>query len=110
MLEEKLNFWRSFYLLFSYSRGIFFPSSSRFFFRCFYSHIQERCKYGKTGWNDNYDFNEFDYEAAAWALSSFTQNASHSFGSSFQWDDLKYFIAEVRSWQTIFFLSSSCVS
>lgn len=75
---------------------------------CFYSLKQERCKFGKTGWNDNYDFNEFDYEAAAWALSSFTQNASHSVGSSFQWDDLKYFIAEVCTWLARFFTVCVC--
>lgn len=57
--------------------------------------IQERSKFGKIGWNANYDFNEFDYDTSVKVLSSFFQSVSCSFESGFQWNDLKLLIGEV---------------
>lgn len=60
--------------------------------------MQERSKFGKIGWNANYDFNEFDYDTSVKVLSAFLQSTTCSFESRFQWNDLKFLIGEVSEW------------
>lgn len=69
-----------------------------------YTWIQERSKFGKIGWNANYDFNEFDYDTSVKVLSSFLQSTTCSFESRFQWNDLKFLIGEVSEWCVYLFL------
>lgn len=67
-----------------------------FFYFNKYARIQERTKFGKIGWNANYDFNEFDYDTSVKVLGSCLESASYSFESGFQWKNLKFLIGEVK--------------
>lgn len=74
-----------------------------------YTWIQERSKFGRIGWNANYDFNEFDYDTSVKVLSSCLQSASCSFESGFQWKDLKFLIGEVKN-VFFFFTINWCIN
>lgn len=47
-------------------------------------------KYGKMGWNINYDFNEFDFDGSFNVLNTLIANES-----SICWVGVKYFLGEV---------------
>ncbi|KAH8871924.1 Dynein heavy chain 10, axonemal [Schistosoma japonicum] len=61
----------------------------------FHAVIQERRKFGKIGWNINYDFNESDFRVCMQILSTYLQKAINENDVKIPWDSLKYLIGEV---------------
>ncbi|KAG7199558.1 hypothetical protein KM043_014169 [Ampulex compressa] len=57
--------------------------------------IQERRKYGKIGWNINYDFNETDFNVCVTILDTYLTKALMLKDPDVPWDSLKYLIGEV---------------
>lgn len=60
----------------------------------FHATIQERKKYGKIGWNVNYDFNESDFKISRMLISMYLTQ-SHVLGEEeLPWETLRYLIGE----------------
>lgn len=61
------------------------------YFSCFSKqNKKERMKYGKIGWNINYEFNEFDFDGSFKVLNTLIGDES-----SICWVSVKYFLGEV---------------
>lgn len=60
---------------------------------------KERGKYGKIGWNVNYDFNEFDFDISAKVLSLFggKDDRLQSKENIIPWNGLRYLLGEVSN-------------
>lgn len=56
---------------------------------------QERMKYGKMGWNINYDFNGIDFVSSVMALNTHATN-----WQNICWKNVKFVLGEVRSDET----------
>ena len=63
----------------------------------FHAVVQERRKYGKVGWNINYDFNESDFTVCMELLKTYLTKAFEARDPKMPWGSLKYLIGEV-SW------------
>ncbi|XP_037633762.1 dynein heavy chain 10, axonemal [Sebastes umbrosus] len=61
----------------------------------FHAVVQERRKYGKIGWNVNYDFNESDFFVCMEILDTYLTKAHDQGDSNIPWESLKYLIGEV---------------
>lgn len=61
----------------------------------FHAVVQERRKYGKIGWNINYDFNESDFNVCLQILETYLNKSFESKSSRIPWNSLKYLIGEV---------------
>ena len=61
----------------------------------FHSVVQERRKYGRIGWNVNYDFNESDYGACMLVIKTYLTKAHDNNDERMPWGSLKYLIGEV---------------
>ncbi|XP_043285223.1 dynein axonemal heavy chain 10 [Venturia canescens] len=58
--------------------------------------VQERRKYGKIGWNINYDFNESDFNVCVMILDTYLTKAMVSKEPNrIPWNSLKYLVGEV---------------
>ena len=57
--------------------------------------LQERRKYGKIGWNVNYDFNESDFHVCMDILKTYLTKAKE-IEAKVPWNSLKYLIGEVN--------------
>ncbi|KAK2587900.1 hypothetical protein KPH14_003996 [Odynerus spinipes] len=55
----------------------------------------ERRRYGKIGWNINYDFNESDFNVCTSILDTYLTKALNANESRIPWNSLKYLIGEV---------------
>ena len=64
----------------------------------FHAVVQERRKYGKIGWNINYDFNESDFRVSMQLLNTYLTKAFFLGDGRIPWESLKYLVGEV-SWQ-----------
>lgn len=60
----------------------------------FHAIIQDRRKYGKIGWNVNYDFNESDFRISMSLLGLYLQKAKDNKEETIPWGSLKYLIGE----------------
>jgi dynein heavy chain, axonemal len=60
----------------------------------FHAVIQERKKFGKIGWNVNYDFNESDYRISHELISMYLNKAHELQEEELPWDTLRYLIGE----------------
>jgi len=60
----------------------------------FHAVIQERKKFGKIGWNVNYDFNESDYKISYKLISMYLTKAHELQEEDLPWDTLRYLIGE----------------
>ena len=56
--------------------------------------VLERRKYGKMGWNVNYDFNESDFNVSRRLLSLYLTKASDNGDELIPWGSLKYLIGD----------------
>ena len=56
--------------------------------------FQERRKYGKIGWNVNYDFNESDFQISRKLLSLYLKKAFEDEDEFLPWGSLKYLIGD----------------
>ncbi|KAH8057484.1 dynein light chain binding protein [Aureococcus anophagefferens] len=56
--------------------------------------VQERRKYGKIGWNVNYDFNESDFQISRKLLSLYLKKAFEDEDEFLPWGSLKYLIGD----------------
>ena len=56
--------------------------------------IPER-KYGKIGWNINYDFNESDFSVSMQLLNTYLTKAFNQSDTKIPWESLKYLVGEV---------------
>ncbi|KAL0279460.1 UNVERIFIED_CONTAM: hypothetical protein PYX00_001008 [Menopon gallinae] len=61
----------------------------------FHAVVQERRKYGKIGWNINYDFNESDFNVCMQILETYLTKTFETKSSRIPWNSLKYLIGEV---------------
>jgi len=61
----------------------------------FHAVVQERRKYGKIGWNINYDFSESDFTVSVQVLSTYLTKAVENNDPNIPWASLKYLIGEV---------------
>ncbi|CAH8518373.1 unnamed protein product [Schistosoma turkestanicum] len=61
----------------------------------FHAVVQERRKFGKIGWNINYDFNESDFRVCMQILATYLQKSIDENEVKIPWDSLKYLIGEV---------------
>ena len=61
----------------------------------FHAVVQERRKYGKVGWNVNYDFNDSDFSVSLKLVESYLTKAYDEGDPSIPWDTLRYLIGEV---------------
>lgn len=59
----------------------------------FHAVVQERRKYGKLGWNVNYDFNDSDYDVSLKLLSMYLTKAFEN-EDRMPWVSLRYLIGE----------------
>ena len=69
--------------------------------------VLERRKYGKIGWNVNYDFNESDFNISRKLLSLYLSKAFEDDNEFLPWGSLKYLVGEI---QTLDFRPHSCVN
>lgn len=60
----------------------------------FHSVIQERKKFGKIGWNINYDFNESDFRISLRLIKLYLDKAEANNDEELPWDTLRYLIGE----------------
>lgn len=60
----------------------------------FHAIIQDRRKYGKIGWNINYDFNESDFRISFKLLGLYLRKAYDNKEEVIPWSSLKYLIGE----------------
>jgi dynein heavy chain, axonemal len=56
--------------------------------------LQERKKFGKIGWNVNYDFNESDFKISFKLISLYLNKALQNNEEDLPWDTLRYLIGE----------------
>jgi dynein heavy chain len=56
--------------------------------------LQERKKFGKIGWNVNYDFNESDFKISFKLISLYLNKAMQNNEEDLPWDTLRYLIGE----------------
>ena len=56
--------------------------------------LQERRKYGKIGWNVNYDFNESDFQISRKLLGLYLSKAFEDSDEFLPWGSLKYLIGD----------------
>ena len=61
----------------------------------FHAVVQERRKYGKVGWNVNYDFNDSDFSVSLRLVESYLTKAEVENDPSIPWDTLRYLVGEV---------------
>jgi len=61
----------------------------------FHAVVQERRKYGKIGWNINYDFNESDFRVSMQLLNTYLTKAHVQGDNKIPWGSLKYLVGEV---------------
>jgi len=61
----------------------------------FHAVVQERRKYGKVGWNVNYDFNDSDFSVSLRLIETYLEKASINGDSAIPWDTLRYLVGEV---------------
>ncbi|XP_015260407.1 PREDICTED: dynein heavy chain 10, axonemal [Cyprinodon variegatus] len=61
----------------------------------FHAVVQERRKYGKTGWNVPYDFSESDFFVCMEILNTYLTKAYRQKDGNIPWEGLKYLIGEV---------------
>ena len=61
----------------------------------FHAVVQERRKYGKIGWNINYDFNESDFQVCMDILRTYLTKQLEMGDNKIPWNSLKYLIGEV---------------
>lgn len=61
----------------------------------FHAVVQERRKYGKIGWNINYDFNESDFRVSMQLLNTYLTKAFNQGDVKIPWESLKYLVGEV---------------
>ena len=62
----------------------------------FHAVVQERRKYGKIGWNINYDFNESDFRVCMQLLNTYLTKAFFLGDGKIPWESLKYLVGEVK--------------
>jgi len=60
----------------------------------FHATIQERKKFGKIGWNVNYDFNDSDYRISLNLISLYLNKAIETNEEELPWSTLRYLIGE----------------
>lgn len=60
----------------------------------FHATIQERKKFGKIGWNVNYDFNDSDFRISFRLISLYLNKAISLGEEEIPWDTLRYLIGE----------------
>ena len=60
----------------------------------FHAVIQERRKYGKWGWNVNYDFNDSDFDVSRRLLAMYLTKATQGTDDVIPWSSLRYLIGE----------------
>ena len=56
--------------------------------------VQERRKYGKIGWNVNYDFNESDFIISRRLINLYLSKAFNNNDEMMPWGSLKYLIGD----------------
>jgi len=61
----------------------------------FHAVVQERRKYGKVGWNVNYDFNASDFAVSIRLLDNYLTKAHSNGDVLIPWDTLRYLVGEV---------------
>lgn len=61
----------------------------------FHAVVQERCKYGKIGWNVKYDFNESDFRVSHTIMRTYLNKTAEMKDGKIPWTTLKYLIGEV---------------
>ncbi|KAM8812104.1 dynein axonemal heavy chain 10 [Rhynchonycteris naso] len=61
----------------------------------FHAVVLERRKFGKIGWNVNYDFNESDFQVCMEILNTYLTKAFQQRDPRIPWSSLKYLIGEV---------------
>ena len=61
----------------------------------FHAVVQERRKYGKVGWNVNYDFNDSDFSVSLKLLENYLTKAHENGDAQIPWDTLRYLVGEV---------------
>jgi len=61
----------------------------------FHAVVQERRKYGKVGWNVNYDFNDSDFAVSIKLLDNYLEKAHLNGDVTIPWDTLRYLVGEV---------------
>ena len=61
----------------------------------FHAVVQERRKYGKIGWNIEYDFNENDFRVCSHILKTYLTKAHDNQSEKIPWGSLKYLVGEV---------------
>ena len=57
--------------------------------------LQERRKFGKIGWNVQYDFNESDFSVCLVILKTYMNKSDNMGDKKIPWPSLKYLIGEV---------------
>ncbi len=60
----------------------------------FHATIQERKKFGKIGWNVNYDFNDSDFRISLSLISLYLNKAIQTNQEELPWSTLRYLIGE----------------
>lgn len=60
----------------------------------FHAVIQERKKFGKIGWNVNYDFNDSDYRISLNLISLYLNKSIETNEEELPWSTLRYLIGE----------------
>lgn len=60
----------------------------------FHATIQERKKFGKIGWNVNYDFNDSDFRISLSLISLYLNKAIETNEEELPWSTLRYLIGE----------------
>lgn len=60
----------------------------------FHATIQERKKFGKIGWNVNYDFNDSDYRISFNLIALYLNKAIETNEEELPWSTLRYLIGE----------------
>jgi dynein heavy chain len=60
----------------------------------FHAVVQERRKYGKLGWNVNYDFNDSDFEVSRRLLGMYLTKAFINKDEMVPWGSLRYLVGE----------------
>jgi dynein heavy chain len=60
----------------------------------FHAVIQERKKYGKIGWNVNYDWNESDFKISYRLINMYLTKANETGEEELPWETLRYLIGD----------------
>ena len=61
----------------------------------FHAVVQERRKYGKVGWNVNYDYNDSDFAVSIKLVDNYLEKAFTNGDVTIPWDTLRYLVGEV---------------